>query len=59
MSKNNHDIDKSYVSPYDVFLKQFDKTNPPSLSQIRERQKHDRIARLRDVKDVGKDEDII
>ena len=59
MSKNEHDINKKYVSPYDIFLKKFDKTHPPSASQLQEIRKHERIAQLRDVKAEGKGEDVI
>ena len=46
MSK--HDIDKSYVSPYDKFLFEFDATHEKSPSQLKEIKKHQRIASLRD-----------
>ena len=46
MSK--HDIDKSYVSPYDKFLFEFDATHEKSRSQLKEIKKHQRIASLRD-----------
>ncbi len=45
---NNHDIDKAYVSPYDRFLFEFDATHDKSASQLKEIQKHKRIAIRRD-----------
>lgn len=52
---NTNDIDKSYVSPYDKFLYEFDATHSKSESQIREIEKHERIALMRDDKNY-KDE---
>lgn len=46
MSK--HDINKAYVSPYDKFLYQFNKSHALSASQQQEILKHTRIAELRD-----------
>lgn len=48
---NTNDIDKSYVSPYDKFLYEFDQTHRKSESQIKEIEKHERIALMRDNKD--------
>ncbi len=48
---SNNDIDKAYVSPYDKFFFEFDATHEKSESQLREIQKHARIARLRDDKE--------
>lgn len=42
------DIDKFYVSPYDKLFHGFDVGKEKSASQIREVEKHQRIARLRD-----------
>lgn len=42
------DIDKAYVSPYDKFMRQFDKDHEKSPSQIKEIEKHKRIAERRD-----------
>ena len=42
------DIDKFYVSPYDKFMRQFDVTHELTPSQVKEIQKHQRIAELRD-----------
>ncbi|MDI9818692.1 MULTISPECIES: CBU_0585 family protein [unclassified Legionella] len=42
------DIDKAYVSPYDKFLFEFDSTHAKSASQMKEINKHKRIAYLRD-----------
>ncbi len=42
------DIDKAYVSSYDEFLTRFDSDHPKSASQIKEINKHKRIAKLRD-----------
>lgn len=53
---NPEDIDKAYVSPYDVFLYTFDATHPKSASQQKEIKKHQRIAKLRDVASVTDDE---
>ena len=46
--KNLQDIDKSYISDYDIFLAEFDRDNPPSQSQLDEIKKHQDIAKLRD-----------
>lgn len=46
MSK--HDINKAFVSVYDKFLYQFNQRHEPSLSQLKEIKKHERIALLRD-----------
>lgn len=45
------DIDKAYVSPYDKFLFEFDATHKKTASQIKEIEKHERIARMRDDKE--------
>jgi hypothetical protein len=50
MSSSN-DINKAYVSPYDQFLFEFDATHPKTASQIKETEKHKRIADMRDNKD--------
>jgi len=43
------DIDKFYISPYDKFLTQFDRDHVKSASQLKEIQKNQRIAQLRDA----------
>ena len=53
---NTNDIDKFYISPYDRFLYEFDTTHPLSESQKEEIKKHQRIAELRDNKDLLKKE---
>lgn len=45
---SNQDIDKAYVSPYDKFLRQYDKTHEKTPSQLKEIKKHERIFKLRD-----------
>lgn len=45
------DIDKAYVSPYDKFLYEYDATHGKSASQIKEIEKHARIALMRDNQD--------
>ncbi len=50
MAKN--DIDKTYVSPYDRFLFQFDASHEKSASQLKEIKKHQRIFALRDTPTV-------
>lgn len=45
------DIDKAYVSPYDKFLFEFDATHKKTASQVKEIEKHERIARMRDDKE--------
>ncbi len=52
---NSNDIDKAYVSPYDKFFFEFDATHAKSASQLKEINKHKRIALMRDNKDY-KDE---
>ncbi len=55
---NKHDINKAYVSPYDKFLYKFDATHDKTASQLKEIEKHQRIALLRDQADAidNKDE---
>lgn len=43
-----HDINKAYVSPYDKFLKRFDRKHELSASQLKEIKKYSRIFNLRD-----------
>lgn len=45
---SSHDINKSYVSPIDRFLFEFDAKHEKSASQIKEIVKHQRIFALRD-----------
>lgn len=45
------DIDKAYVSPYDKFLFEFDASHQKTASQLREIEKHQRIALMRDDKE--------
>lgn len=52
---SNSDIDKAYVSPYDKFLFEFDATHKKSASQIKEIEKHERIAHMRDDKEYKDD----
>lgn len=55
MAQNSKfDINKSFVSVYDKFLKQFDKTHALSASQLKEIKKHERIQQLRDSKTDNK-----
>ena len=56
---SSHDIDKSYVSPFDKFLFEFDATHPKSASQLIEIKKYQRIFALRDhPKAEGEQEEI-
>ncbi len=45
---DTRNINKAYISPYDLFLKEFDKTHSNSAAQEKEINKHRRIANLRD-----------
>jgi hypothetical protein len=45
---SNLDIDKFYVSPFDKMMREFDATHDKSISQIKEIEKHKKIATLRD-----------
>ena len=45
---NKEDIDKTYVSPYDLFLYEFDATHQKSASQLKEIKKYQRVFDLRD-----------
>ncbi len=47
---SNQPIDKNFISPIDHFLYDFDKTHALSDAQKREKEKHARIASLRDNK---------
>lgn len=42
------DVEKFYISEYDRFYCHFDKTHPLSAAQLKEKEKHARIARKRD-----------
>ncbi|OGV26768.1 MAG: hypothetical protein A3F18_02275 [Legionellales bacterium RIFCSPHIGHO2_12_FULL_37_14] len=54
MSKfNPFNIDKSYVSPYDQFLAEFDLENELSESQLAEAEKYKLIAKQRDNVQAG------
>lgn len=55
---NKNDIDKSYISPYDKLIFEFDATNPKSASQLKEINKHKRIANLRDCAENEQDSKI-
>ena len=59
MSKNEFDIDKAYVSPYDKFLAKFDHTHEPSASQLKEIKIYQRIFALRDGKEHPQSHDEI
>jgi hypothetical protein len=43
-----HDIDKFYVSPFDKMMREFDAAHDKSISQMKEIEKHKKIAKLRD-----------
>lgn len=45
---NPLDIDKFYVSPFDKMMREFDATHALSISQMKEIEKHQKIANLRD-----------
>ena len=45
---NTLDIDKFYVSPFDKMMREFDASHDPSISQMKEIEKHRKIANLRD-----------
>ena len=47
---NKSDIDKNFTSVYDQFIFDFDKRHSATDSQLREAEKHQRIAALRDKK---------
>lgn len=50
---SSNDIDKSYVSPYDQFLSEFDACHSKSDSQVKEHLKHQKIAAMRDNSDYS------
>jgi hypothetical protein len=45
---NKLDIDKAFVSTYDRFLFEFDRDHEKTPSQLKEIEKHRRIAEFRD-----------
>ena len=49
MHNDNQDIDKLYISDYDKFLFDFDKSHVKTPAQLAEINKHSRIASLRDA----------
>ncbi|GGI82959.1 CBU_0585 family protein [Legionella impletisoli] len=53
------DIDKSFVSPIDKFLYEYDAKHEKTQSQLKEIKKHQRIANLRDNPEAGKKQDEI
>jgi hypothetical protein len=55
-STYEQDINKAYISPYDKFLRNFDKTHEKSASQIAEIKKNQRIAAFRDDPSLETDE---
>lgn len=56
---NTLDIDKAFVSEYDKFLFKFDATHAKSESQLKEINKHQRIALMRDDKDYNQNKAVI
>ncbi len=56
---SNGDINKAYVSPYDKFMFEFDANHEKSKSQIKEIEKHARIAKLRDNPEAQVEQDEI
>ena len=56
---NSPDIDKAYVSPYDIFLFGFDAKHEKTPSQLKEIKKHERIAKLRDEVQPDKGDDAL
>lgn len=53
------DLDKSYVSEYDIFLQAFDEKNPmKSASQRKEIDKNRRIAQKRDNSLMSSDDEV-
>jgi hypothetical protein len=56
---NTFDIDKFYVSPYDKMMRKFDAEHEKTRSQIKEIEKHQKIAQLRDAPIEEKSEDKI
>lgn len=52
---NKNEIDKAFVSEYDKFLRKFDATHKKSASQMKEIEKHQRIAAMRDNADNKED----
>jgi hypothetical protein len=55
---NKNDIDKAYISPYDKMIFEFDATHPKSESQLKEINKHKRIANLRDNSQTEQDSEL-
>lgn len=53
------DINKSYVSPIDQFLYAFDASHAKTESQLKEIEKHKKIANLRDNAQEMGDEEIV
>jgi hypothetical protein len=50
---STNDIDKTYVSPYDKFLFEFDATHEKTKSQLKEIKKYLAIAEKRDNKEYS------
>jgi len=56
---NKNDVDKSFISPYDKFLFEFDATHAKSASQLKEIKKYQQIFALRDDADHKVPQDAI
>jgi hypothetical protein len=56
---SQYDIDKAYISPYDRFLFEWDLTHEETPSQLKEIQKNQRIAKLRDEAQIMVDGELI
>lgn len=58
LNMNKNDIDKAYISPYDKLIYDFDATHAKSESQLKEINKHKRIAKLRDNAENEQENDL-
>lgn len=56
---SNLDINRSYVSPIDQFLYEFDASHAKTESQLKEIEKHQKIAMRRDNEQESSDEAIV
>lgn len=55
---NKNDIDKAYISPYDMLIYEFDATHKKTESQLKEINKHKRIANLRDNPETNQENEL-
>ncbi|MDP3559455.1 MAG: CBU_0585 family protein [Legionellaceae bacterium] len=54
---SSHEVNKAFISPIDIFLRQWDKHHEKTPSQCAEIEKHAKIAKRRDQRCVDGEEE--